>query len=236
MSTLTMANMQAEVLLTLNNEQTDHPLISAGLHVRAINEAVNRLIRMVGNADLFPEKHVRLATAAATSVSANTISIPSTATPLAIVTKVTCTESSSAPTLAATTEKPLGESDMETIGLLNKATTTTGYPKLWARYGESILYHPTTQTGYTTYLVVYGIAEEAALVSGAATTFGLNARWDQAIVFLAAADVAMKMGYADRAVELDDWAKRRIADSVNIMARQRNSRRFSLRAAWAPRG
>lgn len=233
MSTLTLAQMKTEVLLICGNEETSNPIIAADLHTRAINSAPNRLIRIVSNADLFPEKHVRVATAAATVVGSNTIALP-TSPPIAIVTRVTRTESSSAPTLADTTEKEMSLSTVEEIGLLDKASTLVEYPSLWARYGETIMYHPTTRTGKTTYLVVYGIAEEAA-ISDSAATFGLNARWDQAIVLLAASEVELKMNHPDRAAQLEEAAKVRIAESMNIMGRERAMKRVRMRPAGIPR-
>jgi hypothetical protein len=233
MSTRTLAQRQTRVLLICGNEESSNPIVSGGLHTQAINSAVNRLIRMVNNADLFPEKHVRVATAAATSVGSNTIALP-TSPPIAIVTRVTRTESASAPTLADTTEVEMVLSTVDEIGILDKTTAVVDFPSLWARYGESIMYYPTTRTGKTTYLVVYGIAEEAA-ISASDATFGLNARWDDAIDLLAASEVELMLNHPDRAAQLEEAAKTRIAESMNIMGRERAQKRVRMRPAGIPR-
>ena len=55
MGDMTRADYVQRVLLALDNMPTAHPVITAGMHLTAIDNAPNRLIR--DYPDLFPEHH-----------------------------------------------------------------------------------------------------------------------------------------------------------------------------------
>jgi hypothetical protein len=231
MASLTLSQFQTEVLLTLDNMPTDDPIASSGIHTRGINRAPNRLIRMVGNADLFPEKH-NTWTIGPTVVGDNTIALPSDCI---IAQRLVSADSSSLPDWADTEERFISPIPRETIGLLAKPTSGAGYPQQWDRKAEQILYHPTTRTGYTTYLRLYGIARESA-ISSASDQFTISEDWDDAIVLLAAEYCARRMdGWQRRADEFLVAAKLQIDETMNVLGAERAVRPLTINIAGMPR-
>lgn len=224
MGALTLSQYQTRVRRMLGNLGATHPVISDGLHTEAINHAANRIIRMVlgGNGSiisLFPEHNNNSWTTGPTIVGDNYTAAPDNCLFIERITRPSDddTPSSNPGDGADTTETIVSRSTVQTIGLLSKSSSDTGYPRLWARKGNNILYYPTTRTGYTSYLRIYGVARETYL-SAAGDTFRLHEDWDSAIVELAASEVAMTMGWSERSKELLDSVHQRIVETANIEA------------------
>lgn len=231
MGDLTRAEYQTRVLLALKNLRTTHPAIAAGVHTEAINHAANRLIRMAP--DMFPEHYNNSWTQGATTVGANTIALPEN---MLVLRDVRCSDETviTAGDWSGAQERVVPIVGADTIGLLNKDATLTGYPRLCDRKGTNLIYWPTTRTGYTTYLRFYGIAGEAALTADG-STFRTHKDWDAAIVLLAAEEVATYLGWIDRAKELLAAAKEHLGSSANILGKERATRGLNIGIAGTPR-
>src|SRR5690349_1213040 len=75
MGALTLAQYESRVLLACGNVPDDHPLVIAGMHTTAVNNAANNLIRE--NPDLFPEHNDNSWTVGATVDGDDSIEMPS---------------------------------------------------------------------------------------------------------------------------------------------------------------
>lgn len=229
MGTLTLADYKSRVLLTLNNVPTAHPVMAAGMHVTAINNAPNRLIRE--NPALFPEHHNRSWTIGPTAipdagppvVEGNRIPIPEN---LLVLEKVRQNGDSVNPgTWASITENvvTMPSGGAELIGLMQKDSDVTGYPIICARKDSDLMYYPTTRTGFTCYFRLYGISRELPLENDD-DVFVMDRDWDQVIVLLAASETAEALGWAERAQELLAMAGSRIKQRGGVVARERAMR------------
>lgn len=231
MGDLTRADYQERVLLALKNLRSSSPVVSAGIHTDAINHAVNRLIRMAP--DMFPEHNNNSWTQGPTTVGANSIALPEN---LLVLRDVRCSDATVITNgdWSSVKERVVPIVDTDTIGLLSKDSSVTGYPRVCDRKGNSLIYWPTTRTGYTTYLRFYGIAGEAALTADG-STFRTHRDFDAAIVFLAAEEVATYLGWTERAKELYAAAEAALATSANILGKERAIRALNIGIAGTPR-
>jgi len=218
MGTLTLSGYQSRVLLTLGNLPSAHPVIAAGMHTTAINNAPNRLIRE--NPDLFPEHHGRSWTIGPTEAGSNRVAVPSN---LLELQKVHRNDSDTDPTDWASEQEyivTMPRNAVTVIGLLSKDTTTTGFPSMVTRKDSDLYYWPTTRADYECYFRVYGISGEEPL-SAATDTFLMHRDYDQVIVLMAASEVAEAMGWIERAQELLALAGTRIKARGGITANER---------------
>jgi hypothetical protein len=227
---LTLSQYQSAVIRTCGNVESTHPVISAGDHTRAINAAVNELIRMFP--DKFPEHHNRSWTLGPTVVGTSRVALPSS---MLYVSRVRHSGSSTDPTTwASTREQPVEKFTPELIGLLDKASTVTGYPTHWTRKNNDLLIYPTPQTGYTCYLRVYGASREDALTA-AGQAFRTDADWDDPIVLLASSRVSLLMDRPERAAELRAEAERILGTSMSAPAAERRTGPSYIVIAGTPR-
>lgn len=225
MSDLTLANYQKEVLLLLGNISTNHPVISDGLHTRAINNAANDLIRWYP--DRFPEHNDNSWTLGPTTIGTNKITLVDTTlgySTIITIDNVHRPEDSVAATdpdgWEDTKEVVVAHSNVATIGLQTKSSTEVGYPRIYDRKGNYLMYHPTTRTGYRSYLRIYGLADEVRLIA-AGDTFRMSANFDEAVILLAASKVAMYMpGRTQRSTELEAAARRKMSDQLSVTNRE----------------
>jgi len=212
MGDLTLSQYQTRVLLALKNVRSTHPAVVAGLHTQAINDAANDLVRTYP--DRFPEHNDNSWTLGPTIVGENKIALPDN---LLVIGAVRSADSTTDPAgWEDTDERVVSRVSTQTIGLLDKASSDTGYPNLWDRKGTNLIYYPTTRTGYTTYLRVYGLAGETRL-SAAGSTFRLHRDYDEAVVLFAAAKLARMLGFTERADELEAAAKRKMGDGISVV-------------------
>lgn len=230
MGDLTRADYQTRVLLALGNLDSSHPVIAAGMHTTAINNAADRIFRIMP--DLHPEHQNRSWTLGPTVAGESRTALPEN---LFNIEKVTCTHSDDDPgDWADVQEFIVAPVQATTIGLIAKPSTTTGYPTLYDRKATDLLYNPTTQAGYECYFRLYGTSREEPLASSG-STFRLNRAWDHVIVLLAAAETAEMIGWAEKAAELTAQANSRIESTVSIMGRERALRPAQMRPAGLPR-
>jgi hypothetical protein len=213
MGDLNLTAFQSRVLLALGNAQTSHPVVAAGLHTQAINDAANDLIRRFP--DHFPEHTDVTWTLGPTTVGLNSIALPDNLNVIVTVRHSNGTTITSG-NWTSVEEEVVAETDAETIGLLNKDSTVTGYPKLFARKGTNLIYHPTTRTGYTTTFRLYGMSGETRLSAGG-DTFRMNRDFDEAVVLLGAAKLARIIGYTERADELEMAAERKVGRGLSVV-------------------
>lgn len=236
MGDLTRSDYVTRVLKTLGNMPTSQPVIAAGMHLTAINNAPNRLIRE--NPDLFPEHHGRTWTVGPTEVpddladpvvSGNRIPTPRS---LLVLEKVRCNNSSVDPGTWASVQEfvvTMPPNAVETIGLLAKDTNTTGYPTMIARKDSDLEYWPTTRAGFECYFRLYGISREIPLTADD-STFLMDRDFDQAIVLVAASEVAEIFGWTERAQELLTMAGSRLGKS-GVVGKERALKPFRVTIA-----
>lgn len=211
-----LTGYQNLVIGMIDELESDNPRVVAGDHTDCINWAANNLIRMFP--DRFPEHQDNTWVSGPTTVSYNYLAIADNILAIDCVNQTEgATVSAVTPglSLAGIAEEPVAKTNAGIIALLNKSTTTTGYPKLWARQGTNLLYHPTTQTGYTTTFIIHGLAGEVPLSSGGAT-FRLHRDYDEIVALLAAAKMARICGFTDRSMELNDAAKRTLGEMFSV--------------------
>lgn len=238
MGNLNLSQYQAAVLRAAGNIRASVPAVLAGDHTRSINWAANQLIRE------YPEHFIEHLdnswTLGPTEVGKNKIALADNVLIIdAVRTSDDATiDTTDSDTLAAswasTPEKILYPTSIERIGILNKAATTTGYPRRWARYGKALMYNPTTRTGYTTYLHIHGMAGEIPLTA-AGNTFRLHYDYDEAVITKAAARFARIIGQKERADELEADVKRMMQEGVNIVARERVTKGGMVTSGLCPR-
>jgi hypothetical protein len=110
----------------------------------------------------------------------------------------------------------------DTWELLDKSTSTVGYPRRWRRFSNRIQLHPVPTTTYLTKLLVLGFAEEADL-SGNTDVFTIDAKWHPAIVDYAVYLGAHEMGWVEDAQEALTACDRQIEECVTILGRENSS-------------
>ena len=231
MGDLNLGQYQSAVRRALDNLRAGHPAIVAGDHTRCINDAANDLIRWYPNH--FPEHHNRTWTDGPTTVSANSIALPSNLIELQRVVHSNGATITSGD-WSSTKEVLVSPITAETIGLAAKSSTQPGYPTLWDRKGYNLLYWPTTRTGYTTTFRFYGISGETRLSAGG-DTFRMHRDFDQAIILLGASKLAVVIGWTERALELEAAARRVVTSGKSVVGRERANKPNTVTAALCPR-
>ena len=99
-----------------------------------------------------------------------------------------------------TDEQPVPMVPVSTIGYSSKDSDLAEYPSTCERMGSDLIYWPTTRTGKTCYLRLYGLRGDLLLSTG--DSFLMDADYDDAIVFEAAAAIATSIGWYAKASEL----------------------------------
>lgn len=235
MGELTRAEYEERVLLSLGNMPTSHPVIAAGMHTSALNNSANRLIRQ--NPDRFPEHLNRSWTIGPTNVSDNRVALPEN---MLILERVRSNALADDPTVdpgdwSSVQEQVVSMVRLDSISLTQKESTTGGFPVLCEHKANDLLYWPTTRTGYPCYLRLYGTSGEMPLAASG-STFRMHRDFDQAIVLLAAAEVAEAIGWYEKAAALTTLANERLESTVNVTAKERAGRRTVIRVAGEPGG
>lgn len=235
MGELTLAQYQSRVKLACGNVPDAHPVIAAGMHTTAINNAPNLLIRE--NADLFPEHQNNTWTIGPTVAGDDRVPLPEN---LNVLQRVRCsrdaTPAGSPPSdWTLIQEYPVALVSAQTIGLLSKPTTASAYPTMCDRKANDLLYNATTQVGYETYFRVYGIAGELPLASSG-ETFRMHRDFDSVIIMYAVAEVFTMMGQYERAAATLAAAERTLQKSRSVVARERAARPVRVRIAGVPNG
>lgn len=211
MSTMTLATYKTAVRRTLGNIPTSFPQISDAMDERAINSAANAIIRRYPTH--FPETRNYAWQIGPTVVGQNSIALPaaSSTSPKVleihrVVTNALETTPSSAPSSwAEVDEQFVAPIPVHIIGQGGKDSDIDGYPSQWERQGSNILYWPPTRTGYTCYLRAYGQRGEYLITS--AQSFLVDADFDDAIIFDAAAILCTSIGWVEKASALRVYVK-----------------------------
>lgn len=235
MGALSLSQYQERVKLACGNLPDAHPIIAAGMHTTAINNAANNLIRE--NPDFFPEHQNNTWTIGATAAGDDDVSIPANLTELQ---RVTCSRDaipSGAPPTGWTLiqETVVAMVRENVMGLLDRAVTTTDYPTMCARKGLLLKFYPATAAGFETYFRLYGIAGEAPLVEPD-DTFRMHADFDSIIIQIAASEVLTMTGQIDAAAGILGAAERSLAKMRPVVARERALRPAMVRVAGFPWG
>ena len=110
----------------------------------------------------------------------------------------------------------------DTWELLDKSTSTTGYPRRWRRFSNRIQLHPVPTAAYLTKLLVVGFAEEADL-SGTTDVFVIDAKWHPAIIDYAVYLGAKDMGWDEDAQAALQACDRQIEECITILGRENAS-------------
>lgn len=232
MGALTKAEYEERVKLACGNVPAAHPIIAAGMHTTAINNAPNWLIR--ANRDLFPEHNDNSWTIGPTAAGDDSVAIPAN---LLILEKVTHSEDAvpvGGSDWTLIQERPVAIiSNVATIGLIAKPTTATGYPTMVARKGNVLVFNVTTSAGYETYFRLRGLAGEMRL-SASGETFRMHEDFDSIIVQLAAAEVFEMIGQYDRADALRAAVGQKLSAMRSVVASERAARPVRVRVAGAP--
>lgn len=219
MGDLTLSDFQEQVLLVLGNIPSAHPVIAAGMHTKAINDAANDLIRIYP--EKFPEHQNNSWTTGLTTVGENKIALPDNMLVLERVQRPVDADATTNPAgWEDTNEMVVSKAEAWQIGIMSKESSDTGYPRLYVRSGSDLLYHPPTRTGFTTYLRIYGLAGEERL-SAPGETFLMHRDFDEAIVLFAASKVAMLIpGMMERSRELKAEVRDKMAGGLSVVGRE----------------
>lgn len=231
MGNLNLGQYETAVLGALDGLRANHPLVVANEHTRCINDAANDLIRWFPNH--FPEhKKKRTWSTGPTTVGENQIALPEN---LNVLERVVHSggETITDGDWTAVRERYMAPFTTETIGLLDKSTSRTGYPTLWDRKGVNLIYFPTTQTGFTTTFRFYGSSGEIRLTASG-DTFRMNRDFDQVIILLAASKMAMLVGYLDRSIALETAARRIMTSGQSVVGRELAAKGYGVTSALCP--
>lgn len=208
--------------LNLGNMQSTHPYYSSiGAYV---NDALNKIplhaITAAKNLELFPELATKWTTS--TVVDQAWLDLPNDSLAVQVVYSF---DSSTAPDLSSVNRQPVSYVSPGDYELLPKASTNTGYPRLYSQQGNRLLLSPTPRTGYLTYLLVSGIQQEPELSADGDTPV-MDKRWHSAIADYACYLLATDLGWDDAGRFLAS-CDQKIATSVS-MAGLRGKRLFNV--------
>lgn len=221
MGEFTFAEYKERVLLALGNLSTAHPSVIKNVHGKAVNDAPNDLIRLFP--DKFPEFNDNSWTLGPTVAGENKVTMLTSSAPILVLDSLRRPRDEDAATDPAgwedTNEVIVSHSDVRTIGLLAKGATEVGFPRLYDRKGNFIMYHPTTRAGYESYLRAYGLAGEQRLVSPS-STFRMSADFDEAIVLFAAAKLAVSIQRYARSRELKAEMMEKMTGGFSVTDRE----------------
>lgn len=106
--------------------------------------------------------------------------------------------------------------------LLDKSTTTVGFPRRWRRFSNRIQVHPVPTTAYLTKLLVVGFAEESDL-SGNTDVFVMDEKWHPAVIDYAVYLGADEMGWTEEAKAALEACDRKLEECISILGRENAS-------------
>src|SRR5688572_14607457 len=185
--------METRVLLACNNMQSSDPWAD---YIRDhINEAANAVILLAisrdrRNVNLFPELRQRRWY----DVTVNAQGYLDRPSSLLVLDSVSQTRTTTAYDPSRHTEYPvIEETDQARFALLDKSSTTTGYPQIFHDAATQILLWPTPTTAYLTQVVVRGMRKETALTLDA-ETFQMNELFHPVIIDYATYLTMQRMG------------------------------------------
>lgn len=225
MAAITFSSMKTQVALRLGNMQSSDPFYT--YLGQWVNGAANRVIlRSLGKnprrkENLFPELQSKWRTDATTSG----VEYVALGSDVLWVNRVYSFDSSS-----AADENRDKRYAMAEIGsddqweMLDKSTSTTGYPRRWRRFSNRLQVHPVPSASYLTKLLVLGFAKEADL-SGSSDTFNIDSMWHPAIIDMAVYLGAKDMGWVEDANEALMACDRAIEECISILGRENASDR-----------
>jgi hypothetical protein len=228
---ITYATLKARVALNCNNLPTSDPHYTYLGDV--VNQAANDIILMAvskdrRNINLFRNLRDRRYY----DITVNNQGYLSRPSTLLVVDSVTCTRDTDSYDPSRSTEYPVTEEpDQATFALLDKSTSTTGWPTIWTEAAEQILLWPTPVTAYLTQVVVRGIRKEAAL-SNDNDTFTMEDIWHPIVLMYATHLMKLELGDPDA----DNWlekAEKRVTQTVDILGLQNRRNRMRVQIAGA---
>ena len=231
MAAITFSAMKARVALNAGNLQTGDP--HYGYVDDVVNEAANAVILMAVSKD---KRNInsfqRLRNRRYADVTVDAQGYMTKPDDLLVVDSVTYTKSTSTYNPSRHTEYPITEEpDQARFALLDKTSTTVGYPQIWCEASTQILLWPTPTTAYLTQVVVRGIKKEAAL-SNDNDTFDMEDIWHPVVVQYATYLMLQNLGHDDA----DKWlarAEKRMTQIVDLLGLSNRRDRFRTQIAGA---
>lgn len=226
MAAINFSTMKTRAALRLGNMQTGDPFYT--YLGDWVNDAANRVIlrALSRNArrkeGMFPELQ-SLWRSDATSTGVGYIAYPDDCLWL---NEVFSFDSSSAADENRDKRYVMSEiADQYQWELLDKSTSTTGYPRRWKRFGNRLQIHPVPTASYLTKLLLVGFARESDL-SGNTDTFVIDDMWHPAIIDYAVYRGASEMGWVEDAQEALQACDRQIEECITILGRENASDRM----------
>lgn len=223
MAAINYSTMKTRVALRLGNMQSSDPFYT--YLGDWVNDAANRLIlrSLSKNAkrkeQMFPELQAKWRSDA-TSAGVEYVAYPSDCL---WITQVYSFDEDTASDESRDKRYAMAEIySQDQWELLDKSTSTTGFPRRWRRFSNRIQIHPVPTAAYLTKLLVLGFAEESDL-SGSSDTFTIDSKWHPAIIDYAVYIGAKDMGWMDDAKEALEACDRQIEECITILGRENAS-------------
>ena len=223
MAAINFSTMKTRVGLRLGNMQSSDPFYT--YLGDWVNDAANRVIlrALSRNARrkeaMFPELQKKWRSDA-TSAGVEYVDYPSNCL---WMNQVYSFDSSSAADESRDKRYAMSEvANQDTWELLDKTTSTTGYPRRWRRYGNRVQIHPVPTASYLTKLLLLGFGEEADL-SGSSDVFNMDYKWHPAVIDYAVYLGAKDMGWVEDAKEALEACDRQIAECITVLGRENAS-------------
>lgn len=241
MSDMTRADYAAAVLLAIGNRSTAEPIVAAGLHFRAINTGVNRMVRQFP--EFFPEHQNRTWTIGPTVVAGtldgdgvaypgNRIELPAN---LDVIERLTRNDSAVDPgSWADVREQPVAMpiNAAYVVGLTGGDSDAR--PSLAGRKDSDLVYWPTTTAGFECYFRLWGTSIEVPLTADA-HKFTTAEKWDTAIIKMGASILCgFYPGKGERAKELMAEVAQEFGVGTSVMGRERARRTMRMTIAGMP--
>jgi hypothetical protein len=224
--------MQTRVKLACNNMQSSDPW--ATYVDEHINEAANAVLLLAisrdrRNVNLFPELRQRRYY----DVTVNAQGYLERPSSLLILDTVSYTKTTTAYDPSRHTEYPvIEEPDQARFGLLDKTSTTVGYPQIFHDAATQILLWPTPTTAFLTQVVVRGMRKETALTTDG-QTFQMNELFHPVIIDYATYLTMQRMGL-DEAEKFLTAAEKRLTQTINLLALSNRRERSRIEVAGTP--
>lgn len=225
---MTFDELKDEVILTLGNLHSSHPMYdSVGTWV---NRATNRVVTMAISANkqkpnLFPE--LTTSWTSITVAGTNYLSEPSDKF---AITSLYSFDDDAVPNTSTDRSLPMSFMPMEHFEVITRDDTVEGYPRIWSRKGRKVYIWPTPSADYITYLHMYGIMREPEM-SAPDDEPVMSELWHDAIVNVAAAIGAGKLGWSEDAANFMAAATTDIGMAANITALEEMDRNTPVRLA-----
>jgi hypothetical protein len=224
--------MKTRVALACNNLQSSDPWNTyIGDHV---NEAANAVLLLAiardrRNVNLFPELRKRRWY----DVTVNAQGYLDRPSSLLVLDSVSYTKTTTTYDPSRHTEYPvIEEPDQARFGLLDKTTSTVGYPQIFHDAATQILLWPTPTTAYLTQVVVRGMRKETALTLDA-QTFNMNEMFHPVIIDYATYLTMQRMGL-DEAEKFLTAAEKRLTQTINLLGLSNRLDRSRITVAGTP--